>query len=390
MQRPMKRSREGELRTLLLPAVRITQGGGRPVFVFGVDGKDVAEFSAISRLRSGDLGEVLGYQRPEVLSHIAQIREYLEGQAPILPNALVLAFKSTVEFTPAAGAGGGPFTHGTLRVEWRSGAEPQARPAWVVDGQQRLAAIRDANVASFPVCATAFITDDQDVQREQFLLLNSTRPLPKSLIYELLPGTGALLPEHLARRRVPAHLTRRLNLEENSPFFGRIRLATNPKGVIRDNSLMRMLDHSLSDGALLRIRLSDLSDEEKEEGMMHVLRVFWTAVARTWPEAWSLPPRRSRLLHGAGVVSLGFVMDEMAEAHREDGGLSELRAATELEQLRDVCFWTAGVWPFGEGRARRWSEVQNTTKDINLLSNYLLRQYRLRVRQAAAGAGSPS
>ena len=31
-------------------------------------------------------------QRPEVLSHIASIRRYLESEAPMIPNALVVAF----------------------------------------------------------------------------------------------------------------------------------------------------------------------------------------------------------------------------------------------------------------------------------------------------------
>ena len=38
-----------------------------------------------------------------------------------------------------------------------------------------------------------------------------------------------------------------------------------------------------------------------------------------------------------------------------------------------------GFWDFGPGKQRRWNEVQNTSKDIQLLSNYLLVQYKSRV-----------
>lgn len=376
------------MRELHLPAIRVLQGGGRHVYTFAANGKDVCEFSAVSRLRSGGLTDVIGYQRPEVVRHIDEIRRYLEGTAPILPNAVVLAFDSGVQFEADAGTSAdSQVVRGTLTVRWDPDGDSKQRPAWVVDGQQRLAAIREAELEQFSICVTAFVTDDADSQREQFLLLNNTKPLPKSLIYELLPGTGGLLPAALERKRLPALLTRRLNLESTSPFFRRIRLATNPVGVVRDNSVMRMLGHSLSDGALLRIRLQAAGGEEAAlEEMLSVVMTFWSAVAETWPKAWALTPRKSRLLHGAGIVSLGFVMDEICELHAETGDFTEEMVRAELEQLKDVCFWTAGIWPFGTGRERRWNEVQNTSKDVNLLSNYLLRQYRIRVRDAARGA----
>lgn len=384
MSHPVSQRKAPGVRQLDLPAIRILQGGGRAVYVFGVDGKDVTSFAAVSRVRSGALGEVLGYQRPEVLSHIAEIQAYLEGEAPILPNAIVLAFDSSVAFTPSLPQSTEALCPGTLHIEWDPDGDATARPAWVVDGQQRLAAIRGADVPAFRVCATAFITDDQDAQREQFLLLNNTRPLPKSLVYELLPGTDALLPAHLARRRFPSHLTRRLNLDAGGPFHGRIQMMTHPQGDVRDNSVMRMLDHSLTDGALFRIKLAHGEGPEGEEAMLRLLRTFWSGVRDTWPEAWALKPRKSRLLHGAGLVSLGFVMDEMADAHRDEATLTVECVRQELEQLREHCFWTAGSWVFGPGQSRRWNEVQNTSKDIDLLSNHLLRLYRIRVRRLMA------
>ena len=35
---------------------------------------------------------------------------------------------------------------------------------------------------------------------------------------------------------------------------------------------------------------------------------------------------------------------------------------------------------FGPGRERKWNEIQNTSKDIQLLSNHLLVLYRAAVR----------
>jgi DGQHR domain-containing protein len=371
-----------------VPAIRVRQGAGREVFSFAVDGKVLSQFSAISRIRGGGVEDLKGYQRPEVMSHIAEIQRYLESNDAILPNAIVLALTPSVIFNVLPGEDGRePVVPGVLTIEWNQDAPASDRPAWVVDGQQRLAAIREASVASFPVCVTAFITGDEALQREQFLLLNNTKPLPKSLIYELLPGTEGELPSALEKKRLPAALTRMLNELPDSPFKGRIKMATNPVGVVRDNSIMRMLEHSLTDGALLRIRLRAGDEGEKMADMVNVVQAFWSAVRDTWPEAWKLPPRKSRLLHGAGLIGLGFVMDEMAESRHAAGEFSYEYAKSELRMMADQCAWTAGRWPLGEGRELAWNEIQNTNQHIDLLSNFLLRLCRSRMRMLSAASG---
>src|SRR6266508_914848 len=120
------------------------------------------------------------------------------------------------------------------------------KPGWIVDGQQRCAAIREARVEHFPVCVTAFITDSDADQRSQFILVNSTKPLPKGLIYELLPATSGTLPTQLQVRRFPAYLLERLNHDPGSPLYRLILTPTTPEGVIKDNSVLKMLEHSIS------------------------------------------------------------------------------------------------------------------------------------------------
>jgi hypothetical protein len=253
-----------------------------------------------------------------------------------------------------------------------------------VDGQQRIAAIRDAHIGPFPVCVVAFLTDDDQEQREQFILVNSTKPLPKGLIYELLPTTRARLPSLLQQRRFPAYLLDRLNHDEDSPLRGLIRTPTVVDRLIKDNSVLRMLENRTSDGVLYRFR--DAADGGGDvEAMLRLLHAFWRAVALVFEGAWGLPPRRSRLMHGAGVVGVGFVMDAIADRHRHTGlpGVEEFRR--DLEPLRPVCRWTDGYWDFGPGDQRKWNEIQNTHKDIQLLANYLLVQYKALVWNRAGG-----
>ena len=80
---------------------------------------------------------------------------------------------------------------------------------------------------AFPIFVTAFITDSVAEQRSQFILVNSTKPLPKGLIHELLPSTGGVPARDSAAsgdsRRT---LLERLNYDEDSPLHGRIRTPT--------------------------------------------------------------------------------------------------------------------------------------------------------------------
>lgn len=364
---------------LRLPAIEVRQGVDQKLYAFAVDGKQVPSFATVSRIRRPN-GVLEGYQRPEVLSHVAEIKRYIESASPMIPNAIVIAFDSQVRFIPDVPDDKHPsFTRpGTLVIPLNAGVLEEEKPGFVVDGQQRLAAIREARVESFPICITAFITDDLRRQTEQFILVNSTKPLPKGLIYELLPSTDAALPSLLQRRRFPAYLMDRLNRDAESPMRDKIQTPTNPDGQIKDNSVLRMVENSLTDGALYRFRGTEEAGGDTES-MLGTLRAFWGAVADVFPDAWGLPPRRSRLMHGAGIVSMGFVMDAIAERHRDSSVLSAAQFAEDLRPLRDVCRWTDGFWSFGLGQQRKWNEIQNTSKDVQLLSNYLMIQYKSRV-----------
>lgn len=349
-----------------VPAIRVKQGG-HFLYCFAIDGKLVPSVATISRVRRDDGAQLLGYQRPEVASHIAAIRSYLESPDPLLPNAVVIAFDESVSFSGSADRESSYSELGTLRIPLASNGDRRA--GWVVDGQQRLAAVRQADLSGFPLCVVAFVASDEEQQRSQFILVNSVRPLPSGLINELLPGTGGLLPPALRRRQLPAHLVQRLNRDPDSPFADRIRTPTNPAGTIKDNSVIRMLENSLSEGALYRFGPSRESAEP--EPMLELVKTFWIAVRNVFGDAWNLPPRKSRLVHGVGIVSLGHLMDAITDRHRASRIPTTADYEKELAPLKVHCAWTAGYWNFGPGQQRRWNELQNTGKDIQLLTNYL-------------------
>lgn len=364
-------------RDLRLPALQVKQGPKRMLYIFSVDGKLVHRFATISRVRRDEEGALRGYQRPEVLSHIDEIRRFIEGPNPMIPNAVVLAFNSSVHFEPGA-TEFHPESHsrpGTLSVPFEEEMLDEDKPAFVVDGQQRLAAVRDSNVDSFPLSVVAFITDDVSEQTDQFILVNSTKPLAKGLVYELLPNTESRLPTNLLKKRFPSQLLTILNAKRHSPFRGLIQTPTNPGGIIKDNSILRMLENSLNEGVLYRFR-SKNGEGGGVDAMITVLCAYWGAVSDVFPEAWGKQPTKSRLMHGAGILSMGLLMDAIADRYRNRIHLKRDLFAHDLLPLKSLCRWTDGFWDLGVGQKIKWNEIENTSSDIKQLSTYLLDKYK--------------
>jgi len=342
----------------------------------------VQDIANVSRIHRDAQQNIAGYQRPEVAKHIAGIRDYLESESPTIPNAIVLAFDTRVRFEPLEGEDlqSNYSRTGFLRVPCRPEDPHFEKPGFVVDGQQRLAAIRDARIVEFAICCSAFITDDIAEQTEQFILVNNAKPLPKGLIYELLPNTEAMLPNILQRRRFPSLLLDRLNRDEDSPLLRLIQTTTNPTrvenqsrlGFINYNAVLKMIEASSSDGLLHWATSSEDSDAQLEE-MLKVLKDYWSAVAEVFAKSWAKPPKESRLTHGAGIVSMGALMDTIGERYRSLGVPNREQFVENLITIRDYCRWTDGYWDFGIDGQRKWNSIQNTNNDIQRLSMHLVR-----------------
>jgi DGQHR domain-containing protein len=360
---------------LKVAALAFQQGKKHTLYTFAVEGAVLKKFAAVACINRQDDNSINGYQRPEALSHISNIAKYLESKGSMMPNALVVAFDDVVKFSPIDKSDSSRVKMGTLKIPLIY-KDNQRMPAWIVDGQQRAAALEQADIADFMVCVVGFVASSDEEQREQFMLVNSTKPLSKSLLYELLPQTHCALPSVLEKRRLPTSLLSLLNSDKASPFYKKIRTATNPTGIIQDNSVIRMIENSLSDGILYVISERYGQGNEGMVAMLRVLNVFWKAVSLAFVSAWQLSPSKSRLTHGAGIISMGFIMDAIANRHEDSTELGASAYQEDIEKLLPICRWTHGYWEFGPGDQRKWNEIQNTPTDIRILSSYLLLQYK--------------
>jgi DGQHR domain-containing protein len=366
--------------------LRIEQNPKRPLYVFTLTGEEVLRVAEIMRVGRSEHGRLLGYQRAEVRRHIRNITEYLDSEDVLLPNSLVLALSSEVRFRGLRGPRGGD-SHasvGTIEIPIPTNGGP--KPGFIVDGQQRALALSRSRRTGFPVVINAFVADHADVQREQFLRVNSTKPLPRGLITELLPEVKGVLPARLATRRVPSAICDLLNTDTESPFRGliwRSSMAQQSRGraVVADTAIVQMIHDSLLSpkGCLFTYR-NTATGTVDVAGIRAVLVTFWNAVREEFSEAWGLPPSRSRLMHGAGIRAMGRVMDYVMKGIGPIDSRAGIRVRRELATLRPVARWTGGTWDIVNGM--KWNEIQNVPSHVRALGEALVRNY-LQARNAS-------
>ncbi|MED5370934.1 MAG: DGQHR domain-containing protein DpdB [Myxococcota bacterium] len=361
-------------------ALQLHQHDDYPVYVFCLAPAEVLRVAAISRIDRNDEGELIGYQRDEVKRHVNDIFEYVEAGPVLFPNAIILSFNEEVRFRRSRGPNtdDGFSTSGVLEVPLPDDGEP--KPAWIVDGQQRALALSRTKNQALAVPVVAFVGDRVDIQRDQFLRINNTRPLPRGLVTELLPQVDTTLPRRMAVRKLPSAICDLLNSVPESPFRGLIKRPSvrgdaAKTAVITDTSVVDMVRQRFkSPSGCLFPYYNMASGETDTQAVMNLLIDYWRAVADTFPEAWARPTTRSRLTHGAGIKSMGNLMDTiMGQVRPTDDGYDI--AMLGLSRVAPICRWTSGHWEGLNGM--HWKEIENTPRSVRLLTNHLLREYHL-------------
>lgn len=318
---------------------------------------DIARIANIDRIGRDGKGALRGFQRPQIANHIREIGDYLRRPDAILANPIVLGFVGGATLKRSASG------FHELSVDTSDGP-----PGWIVDGQQRFSALTEIERVGFEVPVSAFICKTREELHRQFILINNTRPLPKRLIYELLPYVDGGLSERWTSRTAAARVVEILNYGEGSSLRGLIQGQTNPHGIIGDTALQRTIMNSMTDGAL-RLYADDPGLVQTKGA--ELISEYFHAVKHVFHDAWEgHTPKTSRLLHGVGVAAMGFVMEYI---HSTTGATTREQFVEPLSALKPLTAWTDGVWHLGS-EVRRWNGLQNVDVDKKLLAFHLVRE----------------
>ena len=88
-------------------ALRVTQASAATLYMFSLTAGEILQVADISRASRDDVGDLIGYQRPEVRQHIQEITDYLDGDDVLFPNPIIMALPSSVRFVCSRGPGNG-------------------------------------------------------------------------------------------------------------------------------------------------------------------------------------------------------------------------------------------------------------------------------------------
>lgn len=360
-------------------ALRIEQNSHTPLYLFALSADEVDRVADVARISRDEAGKLIGYQRGERKNHVKQILDYLNSGEVLFPNGLILALPDTVRFRSSRGPGttDGLATSGTLEIPIPVD-DSTPRPAWIVDGQQRSIALARTRNSKLPVPVAGFVASTLELQRDQFLRVNTVAPLPTNLVTELLPEVVSAPSPRLSQRKMPSALVDMLNREPESPFCGIIKRASSDAddrrtAVVADNSLVEAVKESLESpsGVLFPYR-NIATGSTDTDGIRRVLLTYWNAVREVFPDAWGRPPAESRLMGGVGIRAMSRLMDRiMVHVDLNDPAAGKI-VTQEVRLIADRCCWTSGVW---EELSLPWNEVQNVPKHIAAISNLLARAY---------------
>ena len=342
------------------------------VVSFVAKAKDIEKFAQISRIGRDNEGSLFGFQRLQIGNHIQEIHDYLEQDDAVLPNSLIVAFVEGASIEAKKDS-----NVGEIKIDIN-----QQPVGFIVDGQQRYSALRMLEDKEFEVFISAIICKSEEMLQKQFILINNTRPLSKDLIYELLPSVDGL-PPRLTGRTFASKMTQDLNFKKDSVFRGLIKLHTNPYGTITPNSIQKVIMNSKTNGAMREI----YSDRGYED-CIKLIDNFFNAVSNVFENSWFLKdskgqfiydgnqnkaiqrPNKSRLTHGAGIISMGHIMDTVFTIKRSEtvGEFIDI-----LNLLKPHTAWTSGYWEFDSGK-KSFSEIQNIPNHISELRDFLFKK----------------
>lgn len=360
-------------------ALKVLQSDNTPLYLFTLAAEEIDLVADVARISRDEAGKLIGYQRPEKQKHVKQIQEYLDSEDPLFPNGLILALPPEVRWRSSRGpsTSDGLAVSGTLEIPIASDANGP-RPAWIVDGQQRSLALSRTKNRRIPVPVAGFVAPTLEVQREQFLRVNTVQPLPSGLVTELLPEITRVPSARMATRKLPSALVEMLNQDAESPFLGIIRRASTDADAKRstyvtDTSLVEAIRESIESPSGILFPYRNIATGTTDtEGIRRALIAYWGAVHDVFEDAWAKPATESRLMHGVGIRAMGRLMDRVMTHVRDDDPKARSAAAAEIALIAEHCAWTEGSWA---ALGLAWNDLQNTPRHISALSNFLVRTY---------------
>jgi DGQHR domain-containing protein len=330
--------------------LRVQQSASGPyLYVFIVDGKEIAGQLGVRKMVWQE-SRLEGFQRPLDKKRVTEIASYLSDN-PILPNAIVVAFKSgTLRFDAMHGQSDPKCQIGTITINGKvvkldgvnKPLPENERIGYVIDGQHRIRAIEKARLAPgmFNIVVNAFHDVDPDFALQQFYYLSLTVPIPPgqlALMRRQLPDTLTTVE---ANKKAISQVCGRLQKYPESPFAAGTYIGAAPviKGPIPISVVEEMIDWIIKSTYLRyswnqdarQITAANLDVISKS------LYVYWKAVATLYASYWGQSPKNQRLFCAIGIYAMMRFFDLVMTGIDINSADAVSQVMTKLAPIKDV------------------------------------------------------
>jgi DGQHR domain-containing protein len=311
--------------------------GQLPVVLGSAPAKDLF---AVSFADVFDEAAQTGYQRPCDRRHAQEFQAYIET-----PGATTIPL--TLNLRGAAGSGwrleppsGGDGSRANLRL--RLPAPDEDRVVARVDCQHRLEMMSESEM---PLAFQCFLSLPPHDEMRVFNVINSKA---KGLNPSLIDYHQSVLSD-VARDAADLYIAKRLHDDPTSVWHKNLKLG----GASTQGATRRMTLRGMRHAVQLFLHHA-LVGELPIEDQYRVVAALWSAVVRTWPDAWN-DPRKHLLTKGIGVQGLSLLAADVVKlALGEGDDLNETTFERHFGRVRDFDWSNTG--PFrglgGRGGAR--------------------------------------
>ncbi len=400
---------------LKLLATETQLGDGSSRYHFPCNGRIIRAIAKVDRL---DAIAGTGNQRNEVTKHVAQIAEGIKGGTQV-PNSILLVIDETrvseeddapesfvrvtpldawVEITVPDDSTRIAQTTRTVELDFpfRLAAFDEEKPALLVDGQQRTAALALIDVDDVPnfVLSVNAVRADQEQAKRVFQVANTTVKISTEFSRALMAAMSDT-PDYLRSEQARAQAVKMLGLEDkDSPFYGLVQhpgTQRTPRPPIAYNSMFHVVT---------AFAKSALPIDEDAAVLAATVKKAFQIVKDAWPLAWGKKPSESRLMHGAGLRAIGQLLaTKLTMFCFEGSDLDDAKVWDALKEsiarLQPLIIWSsAEIGPANATAQRNYKkyimEVQNTSQDIEDLATWLQKESLALDTSHAKSRKSPS
>lgn len=305
-------------KSLTIPIMKVRQPIGT-FYIGSISSKDlyeICDFDIRRIYREREIETYLGIQRPINPKRLEQIEQYVETIDATFPTSVIIAVEE--DCATLSSLNGKDFTDNDTfgQLTLSNYLEPEDEKdkifyryiARVIDGQHRIAGLKNYAKGDFFVNVTIFIGADIADQANIFSTVNLAQTkVNKSLVYDLFELSKTRSPERTCHEIVVA-----LDKTNNSPFLNKIkRLGVATEGrtgeTLTQATVVQMIIRYISNNPALdrdllkrgkKLERADANTLQKlifrnmfiEEDDYKITDIIWNyfdAVRERWPSAWA-------------------------------------------------------------------------------------------------------